>query len=170
MAGTVYTGEEEGGGGWSADCYAGLGSFGVSGSVAAARHLSYAHRLKIVDNRKKNRTNCSNKQQTETTTTKRTTRGSWQLLFGLWWENNNSGLEAETQRGSVEAAIPTGFWRRVHTKFERVIQHAIIKLLKDNTHKNNSNNNNHSNTNRLQALQRQRNCHPRGEDEKKNRL
>lgn len=98
MAGTVYTGVEEGGGGWSADCYAGLGSFGVSGSVAAARHLSYAHRLKIVDNRKKNRTNCSNKQQTETTTTTRTTRGSWQLLFGLWWENNNSGLEAETQR------------------------------------------------------------------------
>lgn len=97
MAGTVYRGGG-GAGAWSADCYAGLGSFGVSGSVAAARHLSYAHRLKIVDNRKKNRTNCSNKQQTKTTATTRTTRGSWQLLFGLWWENNNRRLETERER------------------------------------------------------------------------
>jgi len=116
-----------------------LGSFGVSGFWLLRRHLSYAHRLKIVDNRKKNRTNCSNKQQTETTTTS-TTRGSLQLLFGLCcvvlcflWPQGDAAGEAERSIGCWL------FWRRVQTKFERVIQHAIIKLLKDKKHNRNNN-------------------------------
>jgi len=55
----------------------------VSGFWLLRRHLSYAHRLKIVDNRKKNRTNCSNKQQTETTTTNNN-NNSRQFAIVVW--------------------------------------------------------------------------------------
>lgn len=113
-----------------ARCYAGraLGCWALLWLLLLRRHLSYAHRLKIVDNRKKNRTNCSNKQQTTTTTATTATRSSLQLVFGL---------SDTVVRGCVcvcELAGIVAFWGRVHTKFERVIQHAIIKLLKDNKH------------------------------------